>query len=325
MLENLRVSASIVAPFLIYMLIGIGLRKAGVLTDELASRINGLLFKVLFPANIFNSVYKSDVSSIFKSPIAPYAFCGTLAMVFFMTRIAKKLSPDAGTQGAIVHAGFRANVMLFALPIAQGIFGSEVTEVLVILTVVMMVNNFSAVPIMEHYSRKLRVQRGEETGDSKTDYKELFIHLFKTPILDAVVIGFIWSLLRIPMPALGNTVINGLAGCVIPLAFMAMGAKLDFAKLKANSRIAFIVVLIKLVIAPAVFIILPIAAGWSERSIVALITAFGSPSAIVSYTMCENYDCNGELAAEIVTISSALALFTLFLWIFCFKQLGIIS
>ncbi len=324
MLENLRASASIVAPFLAYMAIGMMLRKRGVISDELASRLNGLLFKVFFPVNIFNSMYKADISGIFSDPVAPYALFGTLAMLFFMMWISQKLSKEPGTRAAIVHAGYRANVMLFALPIAQGVFGEDVSEILIILTVVMIVNNFSAVPMMEHYARQIRIAEGGEDVE-KTGFKDLLVRLFKVPILDAVVIGFIWAILRLPMPQLGDTVIKGMAGCVIPMAFITMGARLDLSKIRANSRIALTVVLIKLVVSPAVFIALPLLAGWSERSIVAIITAFGSPSAIVSYTMCENYGCDGELAAEIVTISSTLALFTLFLWIFCFKQLGIIG
>ncbi len=325
MLENLRASAAIVAPFLIYMLIGIMLRKAGILSEELAGRVNGLLFKVFFPVNIFNSMYKADISGIFGTLVAPYAMAGTLCVLFFMMRLARKLSPDPGVRAAIVHAGYRANVMLFALPIAQGVFGEDVTEILIILTVVMITNNFSSVPMMEHYSRQLKNAGGEEAGDQKTGFKELLIKLFKVPILDAVVIGFIWAIFRIPMPSLGKTVVSGIAGCVIPLAFMVMGARLDFAKIKANSRISFLVVFLRLVVIPAVFIAYPLIAGWDPRSLIALVTAFGSPSAIVSYTMCENYGCDGELAAEIVTISSTLALFTLFLWVFCFKQAGVLS
>lgn len=325
MLENLMVTSAIVAPFCIYLLIGIFLRKWGILSEDLAKDINGLMFKVFMPINIFNSMYKADLSTTFSNPSAPYSMIGTLVVLAILMKIMPLFAKDPAQQGAMVHTGYRGNVMLFALPIAQGIFGDDITEILIILTVVMIANNFSAVPLMEGYKRKVAAYRGESAASEAIDYKEMILNLFKTPILDGVVIGFLWALFKLPLPAVPTKVVSSMAACVTPMAFIIMGARMDFGHLKGNLNKSVLIALIKLVISPAIFLAYPLLAGWGEKLIVGVMVAFASPSAIVGYTMSENYDCDAELAAEIISLTSVLSMLTLFLWIFCFKQFGIIG
>ena len=51
---------------------------------------------------------------------------------------------------------------------------------------------------------------------------------------------------------------------------------------------------------------------------------FGAPIAVSSYPMAQQMDGDGELAGQLVVLSSALCILTIFLWIFALKQLGLI-
>ena len=62
--------------------------------------------------------------------------------------------------------------------------------------------------------------------------------------------------------------------------------------------------------------------GLRGVSFVTLIAVFASPTAVSSFTMAEQMDSNGQLAANAVVFSSALASLTMFCWIFLFKSLG---
>ena len=76
---------------------------------------------------------------------------------------------------------------------------------------------------------------------------------------------------------------------------------------------------------PAVMLILPLAAGWSQENIVAVMVGLGAPSAVICYAMTELYECDADMAGEMVSLSSALSMITIFLWIFGLKQAGFIS
>ena len=215
--------------------------------------------------------------------------------------------------------------MVFALPIAQGLFGEDVPAVVIVLAVVVLVNNLVSVPLMEYYRGRLHAQQGEEPVQTKISLKMLLIDCVRTPLLDAVVLGIIWSLLGLPMPEMLGTAIKGLSGAVVPIAFIVLGARLDFKHLRANSREVVLITFVKLIALPALFLILPAVLGWSEENIVAVMVGFGAPTAVAAYAMTEAYECDGKTAGEIVSLTSFLSIFTIFLWIFAFKQTGLIS
>nr|MBQ6241188.1 AEC family transporter [Lachnospiraceae bacterium] len=324
MLENLRVTFSIVFPFLAYMAIGFFLKRIGAITDDFAAQANRLLANVLLPVNIFNSLYNKDLSSAFRTPAALYCAVGVLLMTAVLMWLVPRWEKDPAKQGAMVHCGVRSNSMLFALPIANGIFGYEVPEVVIVLAVIVLVNNMEAVPMMEYYRGKTPAYAGRQEK-SRFSLKGMVLGWLRTPLLIGVLIGTVWGLLRIPLPEPCAKVVSGLSGVVVPLAFVVLGARLDFSHLKANRRNVMRMVLVKLVIAPAVFMAWPMAARWSPENIVAVLAVFGAPAAIIAYAMTEYYECDADMAGEIISLSSALSLFTMFLWIFGLKQSGLIS
>ena len=55
---------------------------------------------------------------------------------------------------------------------------------------------------------------------------------------------------------------------------------------------------------------------------VSLIGLFGAPCAISSYTMSRQMDSDYELSAVTVVFTSILSCFTLFFWIYLFKELN---
>ncbi|MBP3729695.1 MAG: AEC family transporter, partial [Lachnospiraceae bacterium] len=253
-------------------------------------------------------------------------YCGaaTLLYTLFLMWIVPRWEKDPAKQGAMVHCGFRSNAMLFALPIAQGVFGRDVPEAVIVLAMIVTINNLESVPLMEYYrNRTLAGRSGGEA--SRLSLKKMLLNLLKTPLFVGVILGTLWGLLRIPMPSYCGQVVSGMAGTVVPLAFIVLGARLNFSHLKANRKNVLRIVFTKLVLSPAVFLILPIAAGWSHENIVAILVAFGAPSAVICYAMTELYDCDADTAGEIVSLSSAFSMLTIFLWIFALKQFGFIA
>ncbi len=325
MLHNLYVTLTVVFPFLFYLSFGMFLRKIGALPDDFSGRLNRFIARVLLPVYMFNSIYNKDIGRAFREPVALYVGLGTLAIMLLMMAVIPFFEKDPAKQGALVHCSARSNAIVFALPIAQGIFGEDIPEIVVVLAIVGLVNNLEAVPMMEYYRNKVRAAQGEETEKVRISVKALALDCLKTPLLDAVIIGIVWSLLKIPMPEMAGTAVKGLGGTVVPLAFIVLGARLDFGHLKSNRRSVILVSLVKLFAVPALFLILPLILGWSERNLVAVMVAFGAPTAVTAYAMTEAYECDGKMAGEIVSLTSFLSIFSIFLWIFTFKQLGLIS
>ena len=51
-------------------------------------------------------------------------------------------------------------------------------------------------------------------------------------------------------------------------------------------------------------------------------SVFASPTAVNSFTMAQQMGGDAELAGDIVVVTSAVSMLTMFLWVFLFKSLG---
>ena len=303
MFHNLYVTFTIVFPFMAFLALGAFLKRIKVLDDAFSSRLNRFLTQVLLPVNIFNSLYSRDISAVFRQPSALYIFLGMAIDIPVIMWIVKHVEKDPAKQGAMVHCGFRTNAMLFALPLAHGIFGRDVPEITISLAVVVLINNLVAVPILEYYRNLKRKEEGRETEKSRFSLKALLKDIFSTPLLDGVILGIIWSFIGIPVPDFCAKVISDLSAPVVPLAFVILGSRLRMSHLKANRKNVAFTVLLKTVYLPAVFLIWPLVKGWPEISLIAVLISFGAPSAVIAYPLTEAYECDGEMAGEIVSLT----------------------
>ena len=106
------------------------------------------------------------------------------------------------------------------------------------------------------------------------------------------------------------------------LALLVLGMSLNPKSLKTGKRDLAVCVLGRLIAVPAVGLGLAALLGFRGVAFVTMIAVFASPTAVSSYTMAVQMDSDGQLAANAVVVSSALASVTLFGWIFLFKSLG---
>ena len=75
---------------------------------------------------------------------------------------------------------------------------------------------------------------------------------------------------------------------------------------------------------PLIAFLLALAVGIRGNELALIVLAMGSPLATVSFSMCQAYDSDAELAAELVVTTSVFCCLSLFLWIFVLKQMGIV-
>ena len=105
---------------------------------------------------------------------------------------------------------------------------------------------------------------------------------------------------------------------------MMAGSAFSFKAAKKDSTLLAIATFTKLVLIPGIFMILPIMWGWKDEVLLAMLVAFATPTAISSYPMAKAAGCDGQLASEIVAFTTGLSMFSIFIWIFCFKSFGLL-
>ena len=107
------------------------------------------------------------------------------------------------------------------------------------------------------------------------------------------------------------------------LILIALGASFQFQSLRGNRRNLILLTAARLVAVPALGMLLAYLIGLRGNEIGTVLICAGSPMATTAFPMAQAYDSDYELAGQLVVVTSLLCCLTMFLWIFCLKQAGV--
>lgn len=106
-----------------------------------------------------------------------------------------------------------------------------------------------------------------------------------------------------------------------PLALVVLGGSFRIEKINKNLKPLIIGVIGKLIIVPLIFIPIAIYLGFRGIELASVMIMLSAPVAVSSFTMAEQMEADGELAAQLVVFTSMFSVLTIFIYIFVMKQL----
>ena len=227
--------------------------------------------------------------------------------------IIPKIVKENPRRGVIIQAIFRSNFVLFGLPLTIAVFGDSAASIAAMLvTVVVSIYNTTSVFILEMFN-----------GEGKSDIKKTLKAVAANPLLQGAIVGLIFFFLGIKLQG-SMTPISAFSNMTSPLAIYVLGGTLQFKAIRKNLKYLVPTLTCKLFFLPAIIIAIAYAFGLRGLELFLLIAVYATPVAAASYPMAQNMGGDGELAGQFVVISTAVSMFTLFLWIFFMKSVGLI-
>ena len=107
------------------------------------------------------------------------------------------------------------------------------------------------------------------------------------------------------------------------LSFLSIGVSLAFGAATRKGLLS-IATALRLVILPLIFVVGGILLGLREQQLLSLLILFGAPTAVSSYPMAVAMGADGELAGQLVAVSTLLCLPTIFLWTMVLNMLQLL-
>jgi len=305
---------SAVVPLAVYMTVGRLVRVAGILDVPDFKKLNTLCFKLLIPLTLFFNIYQADISSAVEPLLFVQVFIAILVFFLITWIIAHRSGlsrPDADT---MTQGIFRSNYVLFGTTIAASLCGREGMALVCALAAVV-------VPTVNALSVILF-----ETGrGGKISAPGLLKSLLKNPILDGGLLGIAVGISGLKIPALLAVPLESLADAATPLALVSLGGLLSLSSMRRHGKWLSWAAAGRLVIIPVTALAVFFALGWRGDALVAVLAIFGSPTAVASAPMAQAMGGNGDLAGEIVAVTSLGCLLTLFVLIVTLLRLGLIG
>lgn len=311
-MENFILSLNVVLPLSLMMALGYVLKLLGLFDDHTLKAVNGVSFKVFLPLLLFSNIYHTDPTGIFNPKLLLFAAASILVIFCVLFFIISRIEPNLKTRGALIQGIFRSNFIIFGVPVTSALFGDAGVGVasLMIAVVIPMYNILAVVAL-------------ESCRNQKADYKKILLNVLKNPLIIGSVIGIVFLTLHIPLPSAVDKTITDISKIATPLALIVLGGSFNFSSVRRQAKKLTWAVLTKLVIIPCVFLPISILLGFRDAELVPLLTMFGAPAAVSTFTMAQLMDSDSDLAGNIVVFTSIFSTITIFLWIFVCKQLGV--
>ena len=296
----------------IIMFIGAFIKRAGLITTEETKKFNKVVFVCCFPPLMFSNLYGRELGNAVDMRLIVFSIVTVLVLYALTVIFVLKIEKSQKTRGAMIQAIYRSNFVIMGIPVVQNVFGrGELAVTAMMVTIIVPLYNIIAVVTLE-------VFRG-----SKPDLKDILKNLIKNPILDGAICGILALIVGLKLPAAIEIPINMLAEAASPLALLLLGASFNFSTVSKEKRKLIICLVGRPLIFPAVGLIGGALMGFTGVKLLTLVAIFASPSAVTSFTMAQQMDSDYELAGNCVIFSTALSCFTMFLWIFALKCMGL--
>ena len=311
-MENIKICVNAVLPLFIYIVIGVLIRKAGMMNSEENKRVNKILFTFFYPVLMFENIHGADLSTVFNVKLVLFSIAFIIFSVLITTAAVVRIEHNNASRGAMIQAIYRSNFVLMGVMIVQSIFGKEgLPTAALMVTFVVPCFNFIAVVVLEHF-------RG-----GRADIPAVLLNVIKNPLIIGAALGALFSLTGVGLPGVIEDVIGGISDATMPMALIMLGVSFNPSVITTKGRSIMLCVIARLCIIPMIGLPLAAILGFRGAEFVTLLIMMASPTAVSSYPMAVAMDSDGEIAGSAVMLSTPLSCITLFLWLLIFKNLGI--
>lgn len=317
-MSNLIFCLNATVPVFLLMLLGMFLRSLGMLTKDLASGLNSLVFKVALPALLFKDMAETDFSAGFDWKFLAMCFGATAVSILIALVLAVVLTGKE-TRAEFVQASYRSSAALLGIAFIQNIYGESRMAPLMILGSVPLYN-VAAVLVLT----LMHPGQGGEARMQKGFCQKLVKGVVTNPIILGILAGSVWSLLHLPIPAIMGKTVGYLASMGTPLGLMALGASFRTGEAMAELKPAMAASFLKLVAFAALFLPIAVKMGFTQDRLLSILIMTASPTTVSCFIMAKNMGYKGTLTASVTLITTCLGAFTLTGWLYVLKTLGLL-
>ncbi|MEN2979517.1 AEC family transporter [Tistrella bauzanensis] len=296
-------------PTFAVILVGAGLKRAGLPGDAFWALLDRLTYMVLFPALLVTSTARGSFPAASALPMAAALTGGILLMAGLLV-LARRLMPGDGPAfSSIFQGSLRYNTYVaFA---ATGALAGREGMALAGLAVAAMVPLLNLLSVICVAACAL-----PPDGEDAAPKPPLLRLVLTNPLIIACAIGIPLGVSGLGVPPVLGETLDILAAGSLPLALLAVGAGLNLkvgrgAGLGRAAGGMMIACTIKLFVMPllALLILWPFGVDDTTRLVTVLFAA--CPTATSAYILARQLGGDAPLAAAIITASTLAALITM--------------
>lgn len=309
-MDNLIFSLNATVPVFMMIVLGMLLRKLNWIDDILAQKMNKFVFLFPLPVLLFEDLATIDFQQVWDTKFVLFCFAVTLLSILLVTLLSFFFK-NKNKRGEFIQASYRSSAALLGIALIQNIYGHATMAPLMIIGSVPLYN-IMAVIVLSLFT-------DDHQGISKGLWLKTIKGILTNPILIGIVVGLIWSLLKLPMPTMLEKTVHNVANVATPMGLMAMGATFHFKDALGEIKLALLSSFIKLFGFCMLFLPVAIYLGFVEEQLIAILVMLGSATTVSCYVMAKNMGHQGILTSTVVMITTVLSGFSITMWLYILR------
>lgn len=322
-MDSLIFSLNATIPVFLVMAAGYCLKYTKLVTPDFVKSLNQFNYTLTLPILLFMDISTADFYSVWDTKYVLYCFFVTLicilviygaAGLIFRLLASRSHVDNRPLLGEFVQASYRGSAAVLGIAFIENIYGTSVIGPLMILGTVPLYNVMAVVI--------LSLTSPDNQGLGKAQLKKTLLGILTNPIIISILLGLIFSLLRIRLPYVINRSFSMIAQLATPLALLTLGAGFEGRKALAMIRPTLIASCIKLMIQPAIFLMPAAMLGFRDEQLVALLIMLGAPTTVSCHIMAKNLHHEGILTSSVVVTTTFLSSITMTFWLFLLRHMG---
>jgi hypothetical protein len=229
-------------------------------------------------------------------------------MVFLIgLAVQRLLKIPPSFSGTFLQSSQHGNLGYIGLAVAYYLLGAEgLTAASILAGFMMLLQNFLSVLGLQLFYQ----------GPERKHRVWFFVKkIVGNPVVLSALAGIIFSVLKIPVPAIVDRSLKIISDMSLPLALLIIGGSLSFGLIRSNLKLAVGAGILKLLFLPALGLLLYGLLRVPAAQFLPGLILLASPTATVTYVMASEMQGSTELASAAVTMNTLASCLTFIFWL----------
>jgi malonate transporter and related proteins len=302
--------ADLILPVFAVILSGWIVGCTGYLSRALSDALIHFAYNIAMPALLIVTIAQEPSRSLINWRFL-VAFGGGSLLCFILVFGIMSIRASRSLASRTMHgmAASMTNTGFVALPVLQAIYGPRAVLPAAIATVFVAVVMFPVAVIL------LELDQRDAHG-ARTSPMATVRHVVLNPLVISTLIGMLWSVLGLRMPAPVTAYLGIMADALTPCALFAIGLGLSIEGLRANLGRASLLSVVKLVIMPLIVYGLSLWLGLNPLYTIAAVICAAVPTAKTAYILAGEYHCEEMMVASTVSLTTLASIISLVVWLY---------
>ena len=304
-----------IVPIIVVMLAGYISGKRGAFTGDDAKKFNKVVLDYALPAALFVSIVQATREDLIRDAkltlVSTIGIMACFMLVYFVFKYCFKKNTGADAAISALISG-SPTIGFLGFAVLEPIFGTSPSVALVVAIVGIVVNAIGIPVGLSLMNASLEKQNpGSTKGESA--WKPV-IHALEQPVAWAPILAVVWVLVGIPWPKELSPSFDLIAKANASMAVFSAGITLSAIKFTINWQ-AVLGSIMKMIVMPAVVLILGLVFGMDPLNLKMLVVAAALPPAFSGIIIADEYNTYVATGTSSLTLSVILFIGFCPLWI----------